>query len=63
MALAFHDLRHALHRVADAAIDAEDALRESGIGERLAGAIAVLMRNAEHAQRVHSELATDRGGQ
>jgi len=53
-------LSSALHRVADAAIDADDALSETGIGERLAGAIAVLMRNAEHARREHAELVAER---
>ncbi|MDL1862954.1 hypothetical protein FBR04_18290 [Betaproteobacteria bacterium PRO7] len=53
------DLRVALHRVADAAIDADDALREHGAGDRLDSAIATLTHTVERVVVAHATL---RGG-
>lgn len=50
------DLRIALHRVADAAIDADDALREHGSGERLDEAIAAVGRAFERVRVAHAAL-------
>lgn len=47
------ELRRALHRVADSAIDATDALSEDGFGERLDASIAAVKRNVEHVCRLH----------
>ncbi|GIL07050.1 MAG: hypothetical protein BroJett031_35700 [Betaproteobacteria bacterium] len=53
------ELHMALHRVADAAVDADDALREHGAGDRLDAAIATLARTVERVIAAHAAL---RGG-
>jgi HPt (histidine-containing phosphotransfer) domain-containing protein len=49
-------LRQALHRVVDACIVAEDALREHGSGERLDEAVAALTRTLERVVVAHAAL-------
>lgn len=55
------DLRRAIHRVADAAIDAIAAVDEDGIGDRYDAAMATMRRVVEHAYAMDAVVRRERG--
>ena len=50
------DVARGLHRAADAAIDADDALREDGVGERFFTALGVLELNVARLREIAESL-------